>query len=102
MIDILLDVAQQHDQVETDPQPRVHLVGFGDSSVNFRLAVFISNPSIQITVRSDLYRAIWKALAAHQIEIPFPQRDLYIRSDNEPASKKWTKKPAVYSKKRRN
>ncbi len=82
VIDILLDVARQHDQVQTDPKPYVHLMGYGDSSVDFRLAVFINNPSIRFTVRSDLYRAIWKALAAHNIEIPFPQRDLHIRSDN--------------------
>ncbi len=82
VIDILLDVARQHDQVLTDPKPSVHLMGYGDSSVDFRLAVFINNPSIRFTVRSDLYRAIWKALAAHKIEIPFPQRDLHIRTDS--------------------
>ncbi|MGK7882645.1 MAG: mechanosensitive ion channel family protein [Crocosphaera sp.] len=82
VIEILLDVARQNDDVQTDPQPCVHLMGYGDSSVDFRLAVFIDDPAIRITVRSDLYRAIWKALAAHKIEIPFPQRDLHIRSDN--------------------
>ena len=82
VIDILLDVAQQHDQVQTNPKPFVQLMGYGDSSVDFRLAVFINNPAIRFTVRSDLYRAIWKAFAAHKIEIPFPQRDLHIRSDN--------------------
>ena len=81
VIDILLDVAQKHHQVQTDPKPSVHLMGYGDSSVDFRLAVFINNPSIRLTVRSDLYRAIWKALAAHNIEIPFPQRDVHIRQD---------------------
>ena len=82
VIEILLNVARQHHLVLTDPQPNVHLMGYGDSSVDFRLAVFINNPNIQITVRSDLYRAIWKALAVHNIEIPFPQRDLHIRSDS--------------------
>ena len=46
----------------------------GDSSVDFRLAVFINNPEIRLAVRSDLYRAIWKALATHNIEIPFPTK----------------------------
>ncbi len=82
VIEILLDVARQNDNVQTDPKPSVHLMGYGDSSVDFRLAVFINDPAIRITVRSDLYRAIWKALAAHKIEIPFPQTDLHIRSDN--------------------
>ena len=57
-------------------------MGYGDYSVDFRLAVFINNPEIRLAVRSDLYRAIWKALATHNIEIPFPQRDLHIRSDS--------------------
>lgn len=82
VIEILLDVARQHHDVQTSPKPYVHLMGYGDSSVNFRLAVFINNPAIWLTVRSDLYRAIWKALKTHNIEIPFPQRDLHIRSDS--------------------
>ena len=57
-------------------------MGYGDSSVDFRLAVFIDKPDIRLTVRSDLYRAIWKALEAHNIEIPFSQRDLHVRSDS--------------------
>ncbi len=80
VIEILLDVAQQDDQVKTDPKPFVQLMGYGDSSVDFRLGVFIDNPAIRFTVRSNLYRAIWKALAANNIEIPYPQRDLHIRS----------------------
>lgn len=79
---ILLKVAQQNEQVQSNPKPSVQLMGYGDSSVDFRLAVFINNPAVRLTVRSDLYRAIWKELAANNIEIPFPQRDLHIRSDS--------------------
>lgn len=80
VIEILLDVAREDDQVKSDPKPFVQLMGYGDSSVDFRLGVFIDNPAIRFTVRSNLYRAIWKALAANNIEIPYPQRDLHIRS----------------------
>ena len=80
VIKILLAVARQHPHVQTNPQPFVHLMGYGDSSVDFRLAVWINKPLKQWDVRSDLYREIWKALADHKIEIPFPQRDLHIRS----------------------
>ena len=82
VIDILLDVARQHQMVLADPKPYVHLMGYGDSSVDFCLAVFMNKPELRLSVRSDLYRAIWKALAVHNIEIPFPQRDLHIRSDS--------------------
>jgi len=83
VINILLDLARRHPLVQTHPKPYVHLMGYGDSSVDYRLSVFINNPEVQLTVKSDLYRTIWKALAHHKIKIPFPRRDLYIRhSDN--------------------
>ena len=82
VMEILLGVAYQNQQVLSEPRPYVHLMGYGDSSVDFRLAVFINNPDIRLTIRSDLYRAIWKVLAAHNIEIPYPQRDLHIRTNN--------------------
>ena len=58
VIKILLDVANQNSQVLTEPKSYVHLMSYGDSSVNFRLAVFINNPEIRLTVRSNLYRQI--------------------------------------------
>jgi len=76
----LLDACQDCDQVLTAPGPQVMFVGFGDSALEFELVVWISQPSKQIVVKSDLYFAIEKALRHRQIEIPFPQRDLHIRS----------------------
>ncbi|MGK7915614.1 MAG: mechanosensitive ion channel family protein, partial [Prochloraceae cyanobacterium] len=80
VIKILLNVAKEHPQVLTKPHPVVFLTEFGDSSINFELAVWLDTPAIGKTVTSELNRAIWKALAEHNIEIPFPQRDLHIRS----------------------
>jgi small-conductance mechanosensitive channel len=80
VIEILLEVAQQHPRVRSEPHPYVFLMGYGESSVDFNLAIFIDSPLMQWVVKSDLYRAIWKALAARKIEIPFPKRDLHIRS----------------------
>ncbi|MEM1369657.1 MAG: mechanosensitive ion channel domain-containing protein, partial [Cyanobacteria bacterium P01_H01_bin.15] len=75
VIAILLKAAQQHPMVKTKPPPAVHLMGYGDSSVDFRLAAYIDldKPDMPLTVKSDLYRAIWIALAENNIEIPFPQ-----------------------------
>ena len=80
VIHLLLAIAQQHPKTLPHPKPSVHLMGYGDFSVDFRLAVFIDDPLSRLTMKSDLYRKIWKTLAAHHIEIPFPQRDLHIRS----------------------
>jgi small-conductance mechanosensitive channel len=78
--DILLAVARRHNLVQDDPEPAVHFVGFGDSSLDFRLAVWVDDPMLMVPVASDLRYMIIKSLAERDIEIPFPQRDLHLRS----------------------
>ena len=78
--EVLLEAAQRHQLVQTEPEPAVHFMGFGDSSLDFRLAVWVDDPLLRIGVASDLHFMIWKAFAEHNIEIPFPQRDLHLRS----------------------
>ena len=80
VIEILLKVAKEHPKVLGNPKPMVFLIGFGDSSIDFELAVWLNNPIIWKLVTSELNRAIWQAFAEHNIEIPFPQRDLHIRN----------------------
>jgi small-conductance mechanosensitive channel len=53
---------------------------FGDSSLDFRLAVWVDDPMVMVAVASDLRYMILKTLAERNIEIPFPQRDLHLRS----------------------
>ncbi len=79
VMEILLKVAKEHPNVLRKPKPVVFLIGFGDSSIDFELSVWLDNPIIQKPVTSELNQAIWKAFAEHNIEIPFPQRDLHIR-----------------------
>ncbi|MEO1708406.1 MAG: mechanosensitive ion channel domain-containing protein [Pseudomonadota bacterium] len=63
------------------PAPRCNLMEFGDSSVNFDLRFWINDPANgQANVRSDVLMAIWDKLADMGVEIPFPQRDLHIKS----------------------
>ncbi len=78
--DILLHTARQHGKVEKDPAPYVFFNGFGESSLDFRLSFWIRQPRELFKIRSDLYFMIWKALETAGIEIPFPQRDLHLRS----------------------
>ena len=77
-MEILLDVANKNIHVLREPQPSVYLLGYGDSSVDFQLAVFINDPEIFLTVKTDLFLEIWNALAENNIEIPFPQSDIHI------------------------
>jgi small-conductance mechanosensitive channel len=78
--DILLAVARRHNLVQEDPEPVVHFMDFGDSSLDFRLAVWVDDPMVMVAVASDLRYMILKTLAERNIEIPFPQRDLHLRS----------------------
>lgn len=77
---ILRDAAQSHPDVLQEPPPQVLFKGFGDSALNFDLLVWTMVPHRQFLLTSDLYFKIFERLQAQAIEIPFPQRDLHLRS----------------------
>jgi small-conductance mechanosensitive channel len=76
----LLEAASGHPDVLADPPPSVALQGFGDSALNFDLEVWTRAPHRQRQLVSDLNFGIESAFRRHAIEIPFPQRDLRLRS----------------------
>lgn len=79
--ELLLQVARSHPNVLPDPAPDVIFVGFGESSLDFQLRVFtIKQVQTPGTLKSDLLFAIFRMFGEHGIEIPFPQRDLHLRS----------------------
>lgn len=82
--DILIEVAYQHPHVLSKPPPTVFFTRFGDSALEFELLVWIADPPKQLLIKSDLYFSIESALRKSNIEIPFPQRDLHIRSSQVP------------------
>src|SRR5690606_6336348 len=85
---VLLDAALRHSKVMRRPAPEVWLEGFGDSSVNFVLLVYIDcRRTNELRVRGELNYYVWDALAEANIEIPFPQRDINIRTDAGPLEK---------------
>jgi small-conductance mechanosensitive channel len=82
--ELLLKIAMDHPLVITDglrvSPPRVMFRGFGESSLDFELRCFIRNVDQRLSTLSDLNFAIEKALREANIQIPFPQRDLHLRS----------------------
>ncbi len=81
--DILLSIAEDNEDVAKTryvPEPRVLFREFGDSSLNFELRVFLHNVDSRLSIISDLNFAIDKAFRKEGIEIPFPQRDLHVKS----------------------
>jgi small-conductance mechanosensitive channel len=80
VVALLEGVARMNEAVCRDPEPRVRMRGFGDSSLNFELLCWVDHPSERGLVTHELFMAIYKALNAAGIEIPFPQRDLWVRA----------------------
>ena len=79
VIAILIKCAEEHPQVLRTPSPTAVLEGFGDSALLFNLRISLPDVSIHIGVQSDLRVAIFKALGAAGIEIPFNQVDVNLR-----------------------
>lgn len=77
---ILREVAASRAEVIPEPQPQVLFTGFGDSSLNFELRVWVQELGLRLEVRSDLLAEIDRRFREEAIEIPFPQRDLHVRS----------------------
>ena len=79
--EIMLKVAQACPEVESYPSPEVWFIEFGESSLNFELLVWMNiRQTSRGQVKSALYFGLFRAFTAAGIEIPFPQRDLHIRS----------------------
>jgi len=70
------------ERVLSDPGPKCRLVGFGDNSVDLQLRFWILDPQNGVAnVTSEALLKIWDTLKAHQIEIPFPQRDVHLDTE---------------------
>lgn len=80
----LLEAAQEQTGILSIPTPTIFFIGFGDSSLNFVLMVWTAHPSQQYLIKSNLYFRIEELFRQYHIQIPFPQRDLHIRTGNLP------------------
>lgn len=82
---ILLEAAHKNPHVLKSPAPSVIFHAFGDSSLDFQLAVWTtSHTDKPQLLKSELYFAIFKQFKEENVEIPFPQRDIHIRTQVPP------------------
>jgi small-conductance mechanosensitive channel len=80
-MDLMVKAAVNIDRVLKRPGPVCQLKNFGDNSVDLELRIWIGDPEKGISnVSSAVRLAIWDSFAENGIEIPFPQRDVYIKS----------------------
>ena len=76
---IAIAAAQSVDRVLSDRNTVCHIVGFGDSSVDYILRFWIKDPTGGLTnIRGNVFLALWDAFAENGISIPFPQREVKL------------------------
>ena len=80
ILETLEKVAAANDDVLGEPAPRARFRAFGDSSLDFELLGWIADPADRGRVQHELNIGIYKAFIEEDIEIPFPQRDLHVRT----------------------
>ncbi|MGH1355440.1 MAG: mechanosensitive ion channel family protein [Thalassovita sp.] len=79
---IAIEAASSVDRVLSFKPPVCHIVNFGDSSVDYILRFWIRDPTGGLTnIRGNVYLALWDAFQAHEISIPFPQREVKLLQD---------------------
>jgi small-conductance mechanosensitive channel len=83
---LLNEVCRANPRVLDDPPPLIYFEAYGDSSLNFNIWAYVNIPFDRIPATHELNSAIFEAFHEHGIEIPFPQRDLYIKSWPAPPS----------------
>lgn len=77
---VLMDIAKNHPSVLKTPHPNVLFEAFGESSLDFSLRVWINEPENRLVILSQLNFMTDEAFRENNITIPFPQRDLHVKS----------------------
>lgn len=81
--DLILEAAREHPRCIEEPVPKCFLVNFGDSSVDFILHFWVGDIGQgRWEPKSDVMFEIWRKFKKHDIEIPFPQRDLHLKASD--------------------
>ncbi len=79
--ELIIEAANSVDRVLEDPEPKCHLKEFGDSSINLECRVWISDPSNGLSnIKSEILLKVWDSFKENNIEIPYPQQDIHIKS----------------------
>lgn len=80
---VAIDAANSIDRIHRGKPTVCHIVGFGDSSVDYVLRFWITDPTGGLTnVRGAVFLALWDAFKENNISIPFPQREVRMLDDN--------------------
>jgi small-conductance mechanosensitive channel len=86
VMETLLQCATDNPTVLKSPEPQVLFMGFGGSSLDFELRVWVAEFDTRLRVGSELHQEIDRRFREQNIEIPFPQSDIHLRSIDEPVA----------------
>lgn len=79
-IELAVQAASEFERIKTSPEPKCLLKGFGDSSVDLELRVWIEDAEMGLSnIKSQIYLRIWDLFKEHDIHFPYPQRDIHVR-----------------------
>jgi small-conductance mechanosensitive channel len=76
----LFESVLENGRVLKSPTPKILMETFGESAVDFRILFWVESMDIYLEVRDEIMSAIFDTFQAHQIEIPFPKRELFIKN----------------------
>lgn len=94
--ELAVEVAKRTKRVLASPAPVYHLTQFGDSAVNLLLRFWIEDPANGVTnIKGAVLLGLWDAFKEHQIEMPFPQRDVRIRDLPPAVSQRFARSEAA-------
>ena len=77
--EVLLEVAEGHDGVCRDPEPRVRFRTFGPSGLDLELLAWVDEPVLRGRVTDALNTEVYRRFADERIEIPYSKQDLYVK-----------------------
>ena len=83
--ELAIKAALTVDRVLKDRTPVCHIINFGDSSIDYMLRFWITDPAAGLTnIKGDVYLALWQTFAEHKVTIPFPRNEVRILEPNRP------------------
>jgi small-conductance mechanosensitive channel len=77
-----MEISQNNENVCKNPEPRMRFRNFGDSGITLQLLFWIERPEDRGRITDELNTAIYKRFAIENIEIPFPQRTVHVKTSD--------------------